>query len=322
MLSDPIGIGTKNIYREIILQVYRYQISDENSDNEQLASFLIRQHRYSSRLLRRIKAEGMMTINGKDCWLCSRISPGDQIEITLPEEYVDTEATDHPIDIIYEDDEVLVVNKDDHCVTHPTKRHQTDTLSNYVANYYIKSGQKRKIRFINRLDTDTSGIVVIAKNKYVHHFIQSAKDEPEHEKTYTAFVHGRFPTRSGTINAPIGRVGEDTIVRRITADGKPCVTHYEVLEQYADAALVRLRLETGRTHQIRVHMNHIGHPVIGDPMYCDEALPAYNMERQALHSTEMVLTLPTAGRKRFRADFKTDMMMLWKTLRQTADEGC
>lgn len=293
---------------------HHYRYLSAVSDTIALSDLLIRNYGYSSRLLTRIKHEGSVLVNGKDCWFCQIISPGDMIDVYLPDEAIDTEPVRSPLDIIYEDNEVLVVNKDAGTVTHPTKRHQLDTLGNYAAAWLKDNDRPSKIRFVNRLDMDTSGVVVIAKNKYVHHFIQSGF-AGESQKAYLAFVHGIPEKKCGSIDLPIKRVSADGIERIVSPDGKACKTHYEVIETYRyNAALLRLRLETGRTHQIRVHLKHIGHPIIGDPMYGDPNLPDYGMSRQALHSSDLTVTLPKTGKKHFRADFKEDMRILWEEM--------
>lgn len=296
--------------------INHYQYCIGEMEPVPLNRLLVRDFGYSSRLLRRIKRLGGVTINGKDCWLCDTVTTGDRIEVMMPEESVDVLPVLGALDIIYEDDEVLAVNKDAGCVTHPTKRHQEDTLGNFVAHYFKSTGQNAKVRFINRLDMDTSGIVLIAKNNYVHHFVQSEKMCQKATKIYMAFVHGRLKEKCGTITFPIGRISEESIKRQVLETGKPCITHYEVIEEYNEASLLRLQLETGRTHQIRVHLTHVGHPIIGDSMYRVEGLPTYGMERQALHSTEMCVTLPKAGVVHLRAGFKNDMQELWEKIRE------
>ncbi|MDO4289181.1 MAG: RluA family pseudouridine synthase [Eubacterium sp.] len=273
---------------------------------------LVRRYGYSSRLLRQIKREGTLTINGRDCWLTDTVENGDEVTITFPEETFDFKAVAGPLDIVYEDDEVLVANKAYDCVTHPTKSHQEDTLANYVAWHWQSLGVKSKVRFVNRLDRDTSGLVVIAKNKYVHHYIQSRMKGEEVTKTYIAFTNGVPQAPAGTIRAPIGRISQDSIERQVMASGKMSVTHYEVLEDYGDAAMVRLVLETGRTHQIRVHLKHIGCPIIGDSLYNTGDNPDYGIKRQALHAAGLVFPLPKSGKTEVRADLTEDL----KTLRQ------
>lgn len=302
-------------YNDIAMKETLYYSYDAPFTEElTLSTFLIRGYGYSSRLLTRIKTQGKVLINGRDCWLSSKVAYGDLVEVFLPEENLDMLPVEMPLDIIYEDEEVLVINKDAGTVTHPTKRHQEDTLGNYAAAWLKAHHRPTKIRFINRLDMDTSGVVVIAKNKYVHHYVQSGFAGTA-QKEYLAFVHGVPKKREGSIDFPIKRISPDSIERIVASDGKPCLTHYRVIETYEDmASLLRLRLETGRTHQIRVHLKYFGYPIIGDPMYGNPDLPSYGMTRQALHAAELILFLPKSGKRHFRAGFKKDMENLWKEL--------
>ena len=300
------------------VQTYKYTCQN---DWENLSIFLQEVYGYSSRLLRRIKKTGKMTINGKDCWLSSPLTKGDMVRVDMPQEEVDVEPVYGDIDILYEDDEVICINKDAFCVTHPTKRHQLDTLANFVAAYYIETKQRAKIRFVNRIDRDTTGIVVIAKNKYVHHFVQSEKKIDKVIKKYIAFVHGCPKTMEGCIDAPIEMSPETGIERIVCPEGKPSITHYRVIETYGKtASKLELILETGRTHQIRVHLRHVGLPIIGDPMYGIEDFEDFGMKRQALHAAEMILEIPKKGKLYIKAPFKADMKNLEKKLLMNEEE--
>jgi 23S rRNA pseudouridine1911/1915/1917 synthase len=283
---------------------------------------LVNRYSYSSRLIREIKRIGKISVNNRACFLGQNIKPGDIIEIRMPGEEVDGEPVDSCLDVIYEDSELLVVNKPPNCVTHPTKRHQLDTLANYVSYYWINQGVKAKIRFINRLDRDTTGIVAIAKNKYVHHYVQKEMILGRVKKVYHAFVHGKLPHESGTIEAPIGRPTEDSIERIVMAEGKPSITHYKVLEEYPGASLVELNLETGRTHQIRVHLKQLGNPIIGDPLYGRgvEAPSQYGMSHQALHASALSLSLPLKGNLNLYAEYSQELKDLRRNLIRINEE--
>ncbi len=277
-----------------------------------IQDYLIQNYRYSSRLLRQIKKYGDILKNDQPVWATDSLKKGDRLAIVLPEEEVDVAPNPESLDILYEDDEVLIVNKNAGCVTHQTKRHREHTLANYVADYWLKKGEKSKIRFINRLDRDTTGLVVIAKNKYVHHFIQS---QPKNTiKTYVAMVKVCPSQTKGTIDAPIARASENAIERVVSPKGKRAVTDYCVLESYGNkGALLRLKLLTGRTHQLRVHLKHIGCPIIGDPLY-NPSDDRTGMDRQALHAQTIALTLPKKGNIEISAPLKSDMIALRKLL--------
>lgn len=281
-----------------------------------LKRYLKEKYAYSSRLMTRIIREGEMSVNGKPCWSTDLVKNGDEIFIQMPTEHVDLTPTSGPLDILYEDDEILAVNKDAGVVTHPTKSHGTDTLGNRVAAYFIETHQPAKVRFISRLDMDTSGMILIAKNKYVQHFLQSHQTIEKSKKYYTAFVNGCPVPFSGKIDLPIGLESEDGIRRVVRADGKPSVTQYQVLETYGQKqySKVRLLLETGRTHQIRVHLSHIGCPIIGDHLY-NPIEQDLGIARTALHSSEMRTTLPKKGNIKIIAPLKADLLALENRLK-------
>ncbi|MDZ5723833.1 RluA family pseudouridine synthase [Acetobacterium sp. K1/6] len=283
---------------------------------------MVKRYSYSSRLIREIKRIGKISLNQRECFLGQQIKPGDVIEIKMPCEDIDGEPVSGNLNVVYEDEELLVINKPPFCVTHPTKTHQLDTLANYISYYWSERGVSAKIRFINRLDRDTTGIVAIAKNKYVHHYVQKETNSGKVIKVYHAFVHGKLPHQEGIINAPIGQPYENSIHRVVMEDGKPSVTRYKVLDEFKDASLVELVLETGRTHQIRVHMKHLGNPIIGDPLYHGECMQtgSFEMPHQALHAHRLLLSLPSKKNLHVQAEYSKNLTELHKHLRENKEK--
>ena len=193
------------------------------------------------------------------------------------------------LNIIYEDDWFLVLNKPAGVATHPSVLHYSDSLCNGVRFYFDEIGLKKKIRPVNRLDLNTSGLVVFAKCEYVQECLISQMKDNSFKKEYLAFCDGIFESKFGTVNLPISRKENSIIERCVSKDGQPSITHYEVLREFNNYSLIKCVLETGRTHQIRVHMSNVGHPLIGDSLYgTDSNL----IERQALHCYHICFSHP------------------------------
>lgn len=217
-----------------------------------------------------IKA-GQVLVNGQVQKAKYVVKMDDVIQYELPkEEVLDYVAEDLPIDIIYEDADVAVVNKPQGMVVHPSAGHTSGTLVNALL-YHIKtlSSINGVIRpgIVHRIDKDTSGLLMVAKNDQAHHALAAELKAQKSLRKYIAIVHGNLPNDRGVIEAPIGRSDKDRKKQAVTAKGKPAVTRFQVLERFADYNLLELSLETGRTHQIRVHMAYIGHPIAGDLLY-------------------------------------------------------
>lgn len=243
-----------------------------------------------------IKA-GEVLVNGKAVKAKYAVKEGDVISYQVPEEEVlEYVAEDIPLDIVYEDEDVAVVNKPQGMVVHPSAGHSTGTLVNALM-YHIKdlSSINGVVRpgIVHRIDKDTSGLLMIAKNDKAHNALASELKDQKSLRKYLAIVHGNLPNDRGIIEAPIGRSDKDRKKQAVTAKGKPALTRFHVLERFGDYTLVELTLETGRTHQIRVHMAYIGHPVAGDPAYGPRKTLKGN--GQFLHAQTLGFTHPRTG---------------------------
>lgn len=243
-----------------------------------------------------IKA-GTVLVNGQSVKAKYAVKEGDVITYELPEEEVlEYKAEDIPLDIIYEDADVAVVNKPQGMVVHPSAGHTSGTLVNALM-YHVKdlSSINGVVRpgIVHRIDKDTSGLLMIAKNDKAHNALAAELKDKKSLRKYVAIVHGNLPNDRGVIEAPIGRSDKDRKKQAVTAKGKPAVTRFTVLERFGNYTLVELQLETGRTHQIRVHMAYIGHPVAGDPLYGPrKTLKGHG---QFLHAKTLGFTHPTTG---------------------------
>lgn len=244
----------------------------------------------SSRFIAGLKREKTVYVNKKARKFDYMLEEGDTVEIRINEEPSEFKPQDIDLKVVYEDFDILVVDKPPFMVVHPTKSHDEETLANAAAHYFKSRKEKMKIRFVNRLDMNTSGLVVIAKNPYAHHIISEDMAKDHVAKKYITVVKGIPENEEGTIDIPIYRPTEDSIKRTADSRGQSAVTHYRIKEKLQNAALLEVRIETGRTHQIRVHLSHIGHPIIGDELYgyVDESL----IKRQALHACGLELLQP------------------------------
>ncbi|MGY3778790.1 RluA family pseudouridine synthase [Isobaculum melis] len=241
--------------------------------------------------------EEYVTVNGQPEKGNYKVKNGDVVEAIEPEVVpLEILAEDIPLEIVYEDEAVLVVNKPQGMVVHPSAGHLTGTLVNALM-YHVKdlSGINGVIRpgIVHRIDKDTSGLLMVAKNDQAHEMLAEQLKEKTSLRRYVALVHGHILHEKGTIDAPIGRSKEDRKKQGIIDDGKPAVTHFKVLERFNEYTLVELELETGRTHQIRVHMKYIGFPIAGDPTYGPRKTLAG--KGQFLHAKVLGFKHPTSG---------------------------
>ena len=269
---------------------------------ERLDAFLARCAENMSRsAAQKLIEEGLVRRNGKPGKKNDKLNIGDAIEYEIPEpKAVDIVAKEIPLDIVYEDEDVIVLNKPKGLVVHPAAGHQDDTLVNgllYAMGDDL-SGINGELRpgIVHRIDKDTSGLLAVAKNDFAHNMLASQLKDHSMHRTYEAIVCGSFREDSGTVNAPIGRHPSDRKKMCVTErNSKEAVTHWEVIARYRGYTHIRCKLETGRTHQIRVHMAHIGHPILGDIVYGHKK-PELGQDSQCLHAGALCFAHPRDGR--------------------------
>lgn len=248
----------------------------------------------SDRLLVKLKKNKIIWLNSTPTFVDSRLKPFDIVEILIDfeEKSENIIPTQMDLNIIYEDEYYIVINKPSGIAIHPSILHYTDSLANGVKFYFEQKNIKKKIRPINRLDKDTSGIVIFAKNEYIQEFLVKEMKKNTFFKEYIAVCEGIFESKIGTINLPIGRKENSIIERCVCSNGDIAITHYNVLKSLKNTSVVHVTLETGRTHQIRVHLSNIGHPILGDTLYGN---PSSVINRQALHAYKVKFIHPITG---------------------------
>ena len=273
-----------------------------DTPGERLDAFLARcADNLSRSAAQKLIEEGLVLRNGKKGKKNDKLNPGDAIEYEIPEaKPVDIAPTQMQLDIVYEDEDLLVINKPKGLVVHPAAGHQDDTLVNgllYALGDDL-SGINGELRpgIVHRIDKDTSGLLAVAKNDLAHAMLASQLKDHSMARTYEAIVCGSFREDSGTVDAPIGRHPSDRKKMCVTErNSKHAVTHWEVVKRYRGYTHIRCKLETGRTHQIRVHMASIGHPILGDLVY-GRKKPELGQDSQCLHAGALCFTHPKDGR--------------------------
>lgn len=276
-------------------------------DGETLEDFLY-SNGISGRLFRRLFKNNNIYVNGENTRKELLLKEGDTVSLVIEDEKEDTLPQPIPLNIIYEDWDLIVLNKEPYIVVHPTKSHQINTISNGLSYYFKENGIKRKIRFVNRLDMNTSGILIVAKSPFAHQQVALQFERNEVEKKYIAVVNGVVEKDEDIIDLPIGREEERSVKKTVTSEGKNAITKYRVIERYKNASLLDVQIFTGKSHQIRVHLNHIGHPIIGDTLYFE---PSEKIQRQALHSYYLKFRLPRNKElKEFKAPIPDDIKNL------------
>lgn len=275
-------------------RLLRFIISQEDS-KKTIKELLRYKYFISHRLLIKLKQKDKgIILNGERVFVTKTVEVGDILELFIEDEdefSKDIVPTKGILDIIYEDEDILIINKPPLMPVHPSKGHFDDSLANITAHYFENKGQKFTFRCINRLDRGTSGLLAVAKNAYCAELLKKQLNENIMKREYLAVVDGHLEKKEGTIDLPIRRIPDTaTIKREVSPDGERAITHYKVLEETECFSLISVILDTGRTHQIRVHFSHLGHPLVGDFLYGKEEKEL--ILRQALHSHKLTLLQP------------------------------
>ena len=285
--------------------ILEYIAKDNKYQN--INQILKQEFHISARLLHKLIVEKQVLLNGYVVDTRSSVVNGDIITVNLDfeEDSENIIPVEMHLDIIFEDEGLLILNKPAGIAVHPSILHYKDSLSNGVKFYFESVGLKRKVRPVNRLDLNTSGLIIFAKNEYVQECLIQQMQCGVFKKEYIALVNGHFDELTGTVNLPIARKNNSIIERCISPDGQEAITDYCVLKEHDDYSVVKCSLKTGRTHQIRVHMSAIGHPLLGDSLYGIES-PLIN--RQALHSYKIAFIHPVTHKNiEFICDLPDDM---------------
>ena len=290
---------------------------EKSFEGRKIREYLKEEMGLSSRFIRGAAMDKRIIVNNAPVRMNYVLKENDNISISLnKKESQNIEPEKIDIDIVYEDSEIIVVNKRPNMVVHPTKRYQSGTLANALLYYFKETNQDCIVRLVSRLDMDTSGLIIIAKNQYAHMELSNNMQQNEIDKRYLALVHGHMEDMEGTIDKPIYRPEIEGNMKRIVDErGQRSITHYKVVERLKDADLVECLLETGRTHQIRVHLSSLGHPIYGDTLYGDE-LDSEIIPRQALHAYGLNFKSPrTKTPLELRAELPNDIKVLLEKLR-------
>lgn len=286
-----------------------YQIT-ESDFNKTINEIILKEFNFSNRLLTKLIKNKNIFFDGKEVDTRTSVTnPGIiKIDFNYNEDNSNIVATKMNLNIIYEDEWMLVINKTAGCPIHPSRLHFKDSLSNGIKYYFNSINLNKRIRPVNRLDLNTSGLVIFAKCEYIQEQFSNQMANNLFKKEYLCLVDGLFNEKSGTIDLPISRKPGSIIERTINENGKISITHYEVLKEFDNYSLVHCKLKTGRTHQIRVHMQAIGHPILGDTLY---GSMSDLISRQALHSSKIECIHPiTKNNLTFIADLPNDMQIL------------
>jgi 23S rRNA pseudouridine1911/1915/1917 synthase len=274
----------------------------ENQDGERIDRYLSEELEDRSRsYIQKLIKENHVTVNQKPVKANYRLSLGDRVEIDLPEaKEPDIKPEDIPLDILYEDKDIIIVNKPKQMVVHPAPGHYSQTLVNALMYHcgFELSGINGTMRpgIVHRIDMDTTGSLVACKNDMAHQSLSKQLKEHSIRRIYVAIVHGNIKEEDGTVNAPIGRHPTERKKMSIhSRNGREAITHYQVLERFGNYTYIQCELETGRTHQIRVHMASLGHPLLGDMVYGPKKCPFPHLQGQTLHARTLGIIHPRTG---------------------------
>ncbi|MCT2535665.1 RluA family pseudouridine synthase [Aquibacillus koreensis] len=281
-------------------------------DDILLREYLLQIRGLSRRILKVVKFKGGdLLVNGESSSVRRKLHTDDVVEVVLPPEErgASMEPEDIPLDIVYEDDDVLVINKPPGMATIPSLNHTTGSLANGILGYYEKHNLNYTVHVVTRLDRDTSGLLLVAKHRYSHSILSRDQKEGTVNRRYYAVIQGELEEKQATIDAPIGRKPGSIIERMVTDEGQRSVTHYNVVETSPYYSLLDVKLETGRTHQIRVHFAYLGYPLVGDNLYGGNT---EKLKRQALHCKSLAFYQPiTRERLTFKCKMPEDMRSLF-----------
>ena len=272
----------------------------ESEEQKRIDAYISENTEYSRTAVQRLIEEEKITVNGKKEKASYKVQNGDIIEIEEePAREIKLKAQDIPLQILYEDKDIIVVNKPKGMVVHPANGNPDGTLVNAIMSICKDSlsgiGGEIRPGIVHRLDKNTSGAIIIAKNDKAHINLSEQLKNHEIKKTYIALVRGVVKENNATINMPIGRSKKDRKKMDVDKNGKEAITHFKVLKRYKDCTLLEINIETGRTHQIRVHLSHIGYPIIGDEVYSN-GKNKWNIEGQCLHAKSLDFKHPITGK--------------------------
>ena len=285
----------------------------KESEGTLLRDFLLLEKHVSRSLLTDIKFNGgKLLVNGRAVTVRAVLKHGDVVTVVFPEERGSASMKPYPfpLSICYEDEHVLVVNKPPRLATIPSRREPDASLAQAVLHHYEAINLPSVVHIVTRLDRDTSGLVLIAKHRFCHSLMAKQQQKNMVNRTYMAVVHGKIEEDAGTIDKPIARKKGSIIEREVNPDGQHAVTHFQVIRRFSDKTLVSVRLETGRTHQIRVHFSALGFPLVGDDLYGGKT---DQIDRQALHSAQLSFFHPFLQKRlTFQEPLPDDMRSILK----------